>query len=439
MSPRKTTARSGGSRVDISVQGGEDVGEPLDEGVRDDVEQSDAEIESAREELPDRKAFAIIYRIDEDRNEEVWVDRVSPSVINTAFMSKRYGGGRYVVKFYGPDLKGKVSVRKHQTIEIDRLIPATHPAQHLRRGLGGQDFGGHDELTDMGSRSMLHNLIHMSNAQTAATLDFMKTISAPRGGFDWDKFMAAATLLGSTVVAPVVSALLSKPPGKDPVSAMLEGMTALRALHPPPEPTGMKDVIALAQALDELRGERGGSESDSIWGVMSRFAPVVEKIVERAQQSAPPAPPDRARAAFPLPSGDLPSPTSLPSPDEPPESPGPRLMPPSSDPADPQMLALAHAFQPYLQMIAAAAARNADPAPLAETLTSLIDIPDAMLPQVRATLAREDVVSKIQQALPALRPYTAWLGEFVLSLRQMLDDPDEGEHELTDPEEVPDA
>lgn len=284
---------------------------------------------------------------------------------DTDLVAKRYGGGRYYVRFFqGRQYRGDIEFELDEALKPE---PEPTPAAAVVHTTGGD----------------------VAPSWLAAVLDKIA---------DAAKEFAARP-------APT-------PP--DPIAMIEKLSSAMRALQPPAPAAqpreSLKDQLALVESIVNVgtkivdaRGEGGGESGDVYMAAVSKLAdPIVELVKARAQQEALRGQPRRAA---------LPSPV-----------PGPVPPQPEQQPAAPAAAGGPVWLMEVQRWLPLIVKRQQKQLSAEDTAYFVLDeFTEPALAGLAEFLARENAQAELQQVLPAeLKADPAWLSEFLAAVNDYL-------------------
>lgn len=357
---------------------------------------------------------ARVTRWNENMRVYATLDHVPATNLDESWIRDEYGGGKYLVYFWGTRKDGTYGYLTKQGKEfiIDDSIPfkgalrgrpLSGPVRDAPKGEGRGTVG---DIMDMGIMQLFKGMQDNSAAQaqmardhSAAMMAMLERIAAPR-----ESGIAALLPLLTPLLSPLLAGLLNR---KDPIEAARE----IAALMKGDTNTAgtLRDMIGAFRELGEVRemlGPLGGAQPPDEEG---RWFGLIEKLVPGAmqllqQESARTGQPVTAIARA-LPAGSPATPAGVPAVPVRPVTLPPAPMTPTAavDEWTP--------LEPYVSQLVAMAAQNKSAFGVAQTIVTIA--PPAMIAAIRELVARDDAVQTLVNRFPTLGQYPAWLAGLV--------------------------
>lgn len=374
-----------------------------------------AEMEGSRSRLP----VAKLYRVDPETRKEYLFDEVAPGVVNESFLLKQYGGGTFVVSYWGPTdkYKGKKwGYLRREMIELDPSVPFRPPTRgEPKTGrVYNQDgteagAGGFEEIRQTALLGMLRQMQDASALTARQAADHGAAMLAmvermaqqPRG----PDILAVVTAL-APIVTPMITGLMSR---KDPMEMARQIAELMKSGGAAPQ-SSVDQVKQFLELRNLLKGDDDGGRGDGeSWESMGPKLIANAMELLKAESAKTPAPPPARVAARTTPlmatpvhgvSGPLPTPSVAVGADG---SGGSSGEAPVSD----QWTAL----EPYVGRLAQFAAQGKDPFSVVKMVTVMAS--PQTLGMIRELVARDDAAAALCERFPALAPYQAWTNDLV--------------------------
>lgn len=328
--------------------------EPAPEIIRD---QDDAEMDEVFSDFPQNEACIQLFRVNAQGGRPMFLEQLSPAMFSLAYVTERYGGGRYQAK---GRYKDGSKVRMPFEIEgepfpVRRILP------------------GHNAPPSP--------LEPVTPRQGAPSLEYL----TPPGG-DLQ-----------TVLLGLMKNLIQEMRGSE--TQMLEKMKLYKELFAPPQ---QKDA-PLDQALSmlkqgiELGSSSGGGEGPNLWLLaLDKLKEPLTKIVDTIQVAVTQPRPIAVNPA------SAPAPAAVP------------VAPVTQQEDDMLML-----LKMVLPSLVNGAAKNADPLVYVDFL--LDQVPESAYPKLQEWLERPDCLDKLAAIEPGIRFQQEWWvalrGQLIAALR----------------------
>lgn len=408
MASRK--ARGGAGGIIITPTGGGN--EPPEPDGKEPNDQTADELARVGDE-GQKQPKARIDRYDPAQRAYATLEYVAANEVDGEFIQENYGGGKYMVYFWGTRGDGTYGYLKGKGKEfvIDSSIPfkgaGRRGAVHNADGTVALPAPTNAErLMDMGLLQIFKGMQDQSAAMaqqnrdhSMAMLTVLEKIAAPR-----DSGLPAMLTALVPLLTPVLQGLVNR---KDPV----EIATQIAALREPAQKAGnLGELEAMFELADRIARMRNpGDEEPSLAGVakdnLPRILDLGARLLERrgtaapdatAQHEAAPAAPRVPVAAHnpPLPATTAPAASPPPSAAEP------------STPADEWT-----PVEPYVPYLVEFAVTDTDPA---DAVTTIITIsPPQLIGMIRRLVKQEHPADVLTKRFPILAPHRAWVTELL--------------------------
>lgn len=254
----------------------------------DEELQAEEEIEEASSESP-RQAEATIWRADADTGEHKFCAKVAAGTVNHDWLAKRFGGGKFLVRFKKPDATGRRLVYDHQKwFHVDESVMPV-PTQTVYNPDGSiVGTPGVDPMATARDAAMLSFIQTMNasvNAQLTSmretsqlTMTLMERLAKPRE-------ISPALTAVLAAIGPALPSLAEKLLGKG--DNTMEIVRTVLELAKPAPTNSMKETLEVVALIREQFGDSAPTDS---MGLLDKGLSVISGMVGGAQNRQPAAP-----------------------------------------------------------------------------------------------------------------------------------------------------
>jgi len=346
---------------------------------------------------------ARIDRWNEELHAYATLAYVPAAQVDGEYIASEYGGGKYLVYYWGTKAGGEYGYLKGKGKEfiIDTSIPFKNP-RGARGAIHNPDGSvaaaaaapsGMQSLMDMGLLQLFKGMQDASSMQAQQARDHSAAMMAmlERMAKPTDSQIPALLTVLSPIIAPLIAGLMAR---KDPV----ELATQIAALREKGS-GGLGELDTLLDLAERLNKRVNGEDELTMTGVLKDSLPKVLDIFGRyaAQRASAPsdeiAPPERRVIA----AAAQAAPAALVAPPAP-------VQPPM--PSDEWT-----SVEPYIPQLVGFAQNDADPHGVAMTILTLA--PGPLKAMIRDLVAKETAAEIFVGRFPALAPYTVWTAQLL--------------------------
>ena len=352
------------------------------------------------------------------------LDYVPAANIDELWIRDEYGGGKYLVYFFGTRNDGSYGYLKNKQKEfiIDDSIPFKG-AQRGRKPLTGDVHDGPvppgTSLMDMGLLQLFKTMqdnstlvVSMMRDNSTAQAAMLERIAAPREG-------ALEKIL--PLLVPVVTAIIQQQgQKKDPMDIAREFAQLMKSNE---SGGGVREAMGVMKDMLEMRELLGPSngDSDGEAGWMRILEKVVPGAIEVLKAEAmkrgttlhevarPPQP------RLPRPAMTAPGTAPSPAPTSPRADSASSVALPSGSPVPAGAPAPVAdewtGLEPHVATLAAMAAEDREPYGVMQTIKTLA--PRSLLAAIRELVARDDATDVLVARFPVLARHRAWLEQLL--------------------------